>query len=330
VSPSTSLRVNSAKDLKRRYRSLQIVGWIAATALLLYCLRQLDPSRLRDVLSLIRWRWIALALVANALILVSWAALWWTVTPRSERPTFRAMFEVNAMASALMNTVPFLGGHAAAIGLLVRKAGLKPQSALSVMALDQLGEGMAKVAIFSVVVIAAPIPDWMRLGIATACIAVAALLIALLLAAHGHAHLAPREGDRGFFARARTVLSDWASRLETLRSTRLSIAALAFALGTKVLEFAGLLAAQHALGVTISLGDTALVLASVVLGSMIPVAPGNVGTYEAGAFLAYRHLGVDPATASALALVSHICFLIPSIGIGYLVGSRALIATEAS
>src|SRR5205814_9242830 len=107
-----------------------------------------------------------------------------------ERSSFRVMFEVNAIASALMNTVPFLGGHAAAIGLLIRKARLSTPSAMSVMALDQLGEGMAKLAIFAVVAIAAPIPDWMRVGVATACIAVGALLITLLLAAHGHAHLA--------------------------------------------------------------------------------------------------------------------------------------------
>src|SRR4051812_14512364 len=144
----------------RARRILQLLGWLVATALLIYCIRQLDPARIREVLGLVRWQWIALALAANAFILLSWAALWWTVAPRAERPPFRAMFEVNAIASALMNTVPFLGGHAAALGLLVTRAGLKKQSALSVMALDQLGEGLAKIAIFSVVVIVAPIPDW--------------------------------------------------------------------------------------------------------------------------------------------------------------------------
>jgi hypothetical protein len=73
--------------------------------------------------------------------------------------------------------------------------------------------------------------------------------------------------------------------------------------------------------VSLSIGSTALVLAAVVLGSILPVAPGNVGTYEAGAFLAYRHLGVDPAMATILAIASHACFMIPSVGIGYLVGS---------
>jgi uncharacterized membrane protein YbhN (UPF0104 family) len=98
-----------------------------------------------------------------------------------------------------------------------------------------------------------------------------------------------------FMGRMRVLAAMWAERMETLRSVRQSLVALAFALGTKLAEGAGLLAVQYAFGVHLSIGSTALVLASVILGSIIPVTPGNVGTYEAGAFLAYRHLGIDPA-----------------------------------
>jgi len=92
--------------------------------------------------------------------------LWWTVSPREERPKYATMFEINSIASALMNTLPLLGGHAAALALLVKRGGMTQHGALSVMALDQLGEGLAKVTIFVVVAVSAPIPDWMRVGIA--------------------------------------------------------------------------------------------------------------------------------------------------------------------
>jgi uncharacterized membrane protein YbhN (UPF0104 family) len=93
------------------------------------------------------------------------------------------------------------------------------------------------------------------------------------------------------------------------------------AIATKVAEGGGLLALQHAFGVQLSIGATSLVLAAVILGSMLPVAPGNVGTYEAAAFLAYSHLGIEPGTATMLAIAGHLCFLIPSVGVGYGVGS---------
>jgi uncharacterized membrane protein YbhN (UPF0104 family) len=198
-----------------------------------------------------------------------------------------------------------------------------------VMALDQLGEGLAKVSIFLVVALAAPIPGWMRIGVATVSAAVAGLLLALVIAAHGHARLKPPEGGRlSLIARGRLFAAHWAERMETLRSVKRSLLALLLAIGTKAAEFAGLLAVQHAFGVELSIGSTALVLAAVVLGSILPLAPGNVGTYEAAAIVAYRHLGVDPSMATILAVASHVCFMIPSIGIGYLLGSWKWLKVE--
>ena len=309
----------------RLRRGLQVAGWIVATALIVFCLRESNGAQAREIFRLVQWRWIVVALIANALILVSWTALWCTVAPSGERVSFRTMFEINAITSALMNTVPFLGGHAAAVLLLIKRGGMTQHGALSVMALDQLGEGMSKVAIFAVVAAFAPIPAWMRAGIATICLAVLVLLLSLVVAAHGHAWIRGRDdANKGLVGRGRRYLGEWASRMETLRSARQSALALVFAVGTKATEGVAILAVQYALGVQLSIGATALVLAGVVLGSILPVAPGNIGTYETGAFLAYRHLGVEPAMATILAVALHICFLIPSVGIGYVIGSWKL------
>jgi uncharacterized membrane protein YbhN (UPF0104 family) len=51
---------------------------------------------------------------------------------------------------------------------------------------------------------------------------------------------------------------------------------------------------------------------------MIPIAPGNLGTFEASAFVAYRYLGLPADQALSLAIVQHVCFMVPSVGIGYL------------
>jgi uncharacterized membrane protein YbhN (UPF0104 family) len=303
-------------------RSIAVLGWLGATALLLYFANRVDRAQLSAAMSMVSWSWIAVAVAANAMILLSWAALWWSVSPNAERPRYATMFEVNAMASALMNTMPFLGGHAAAVVLMVKRAGMSRPGALSVMALDQLGEGLAKISIFLVVAIAAPIPGWMRIGVATVSAAVGGLLLALVIAAHGHARIRPPEGARlTLLGRGRHLAAHWAERMETLRSAKRSFVGLSFAIGTKVAEGAGLLAVQHAFGVDLSIGSTALVLAAVVLASILPIAPGNVGTYEAGAIVAYRHLGLDPSMATILAVASHVCFMIPSVGIGYLLGS---------
>ena len=72
-----------------------------------------------------------------------------------------------------------------------------------------------------------------------------------------------------------------------------------------------------------------MVLAAVVLGTMLPVAPGNLGTYEASVFVTYRYLGVSPEQALALAIAQHVAFMLPAVGIGYLFVSAQALARSA-
>jgi uncharacterized membrane protein YbhN (UPF0104 family) len=56
----------------------------------------------------------------------------------------------------------------------------------------------------------------------------------------------------------------------------------------------------------------------VSLATMVPLAPANLGLYEAAVFAAYRFLGLDSEPALGLALCQHACFLLAMIGPGYL------------
>ena len=290
--------------MKRRLTWL--AAWIVATTLLVLCARTIEWTRAADVLVTAHFGWLAVALLFNTAILVCWAAFWGALRPRAEAPVgYRRMFEIVATASSLMNTVPFGGGHASSVVLLMRRGDTSQRGALSVLALDQLGEGITKVSIFLLVAALLPLPTWMRAGVTTASLAVAAWFIVLIVA------------------------SRWARELEILKDWRRSATALACVVAMKGVELLAIAAVQQAFGVHIGAGGTLLVLAAVVLGTMLPLAPGNLGTYEASAFLAYRYLGVSPEQALTLAIVQHVCFMLPSVGIGYLFVSAHTLSRSA-
>lgn len=277
-----------------RHRAALVLAWVVATVLLFICARSIDWMRALEVAVTARPGWLALSVIANAAILVAWALFWRTLVPRSEgQASYTRMFEVVSVASALMNTVPFGGGHASSVVLLARRAGTSNKGALSVLALDQLGEGIAKVLAFLLVALIVPLPSWMRASITTVSLAVGAWFIALMIA------------------------SRWATGLEVLKDLRRSALAIGCVLAMKAAEIAGIVAVQHAFGINMSFGGTLLVFAALVLATMLPVAPANLGTYEASAFVAYRYLGLSPEHALGLAVVQHICFLIPTAGLGY-------------
>ena len=294
-------------DLTPGRRRAAVVGaWLLATALLAVCARSIDWSHAAEILAAAHPAWIAIAILLNASIVPLMGAFWMALRPRSEPAvSFRRAFEIAATAIALMNTIPFGAGHASIVVLWIRRGNTSQRGALSILALDQLGEGIAKVGLFLVVALVAPMPTWMRAGVTSV-----ALLVAILFA-------------------VLVVASRWATELRIDRTWTRACAGLGFVIGTKVAEALAIVAVQRAFGVDVSAGGTLLVLAAVILGSIIPVTPSNAGTYEAAAFLAYRHLGLPPEQALSLALVQHMCFVLPSVGIGYLFMSAQTFARSA-
>src|SRR5690348_6827244 len=165
-------------------RRLAWIGaWLLATALLVVCARTASWTRALEVISTARMSWLILAVLFNGAILTCWAAFWRLIRPDGESPVaYGRMFEIVATASSLMNTVPFGGGHASSIVLLMRRGGTTQRGALSTLALDQLGEGIVKVSLFVLVALLLPLPTWMRAGVTTASLVVAAWFIALMVA----------------------------------------------------------------------------------------------------------------------------------------------------
>jgi hypothetical protein len=178
--------------------------------------------------------------------------------------------------------------------------------AVSVMALDQLCEGLAKLALLLLALAGSPLPAGLRIA-AWAMTGGVLTLLAVLVLLHRLHH------------RLDHMLTRWARHLEALRNPRALAGGLAFSALMKAAEGAGIFAVQHSLGVHLPLATLPLVLVTVSVATMVPVAPGNFGVYEAAAFLAYRSLGLEPDQALALAFIQHLCFFAALVGPGYAV-----------
>lgn len=305
-----------------RQRALfTLLAWAVLTAFVVLAFRSIEWAEAFDALRRVRGGWMLLAVALNAAILFAWAVLWRLLVPRRQPVSYWRMLEVTAMASAAMNSLPALAGHATGVALLEGHAGVGRAAALSVVALDQLGEGLAKVAMFLLIGMLVPMPDWIRPGFLAGAAAVLAFFAGLLWAAHRHKDGDPDERPRSdaTMDRLRAFAARWARGLEALRSWRLSLGAFGVVLLMKLAEGLGIVAAQHAFGVEISAATTVLVLGSLSLATMVPLTPGNVGTYEASVFLAYRYMGVPAEQALPLAIVQHVAFLVPAVGIGYVI-----------
>lgn len=296
-----------------------MVVWIALTTALVVVVRTLPWRSAWQQIAQVRVMWLWGAIAANVGILALWSAEWRLLAPGALRVSYARTFEVVTAMAAVLNSVPFFAGEATGVALLVERAGLSRGAALSVLAMDQLLSGMSKLMVLGVAALVVPLPSWLRAGILTLIVGVTALLGILASMAHGwermHARVsAGATALRRFLARVVAL----GAHLDAMRETRRTWRIGALAVAKKTAELLAILAVQAAFGLAPSFAMGILVLASLCVATIAPIAPANVGVYEAAVFAAYRYMGVAPETALGLALVQHLCFLLPMLSTGYI------------
>lgn len=291
------------------------VAMVVLGALLVVAIRRFDLSHVLETLATAQPVWVALSIACYLAILPLWALEWCLLAPRDGRPMFLRMLGVIAMTSSVLNTTPMLVGEAAAVVFLVTRAGIARAAALSVLAMDQLVLGIAKVSVLVLATWLLVLPLWMERGMRALSVLVALLLVALLVVAWGERTVT--RVARRLPERAGHALHAVASALAPLRSPWRGGSALALALLKKLAEILAILCIQRAFGVVLPVSSAILVLAALNLATLIPVVPGNVGVYEAVTVLAYGYMGLDAERALGMALVQHACYFMALALPGY-------------
>ncbi|KMP11657.1 hypothetical protein UZ36_03745 [Candidatus Nitromaritima sp. SCGC AAA799-C22] len=304
----------------RKRKFLLFLAWSFATGLLYLCFREIEFARAWEGIKQAHPLWLLLGIAGHFSIFWFWSRQWILFLPAAFNVSFMRMFEINALMSTAMNTLPFPGGHALGVVLLAKRERVGHAAALSVMSLDQLAEGIAKLTALLIVAWLTPLPPLMKQGIIGLVGVVFCFLLVLLYFAHRFRDIEPADPDHHRSRKEKFVhfVSHWGHHLEGLRDGRTFIIGVILAYGMKIGEAAAIWGVQKSFGLDLPVWSVLLILAALNLTTMVPLAPGNLGVYEATVFFIYKYLGVSPEQALGLALVQHLCFLLPLAGTGYI------------
>jgi uncharacterized protein (TIRG00374 family) len=291
--------------------------WMLLTAALYVAGRDLPWGSALSALASVSPALVALAVALNLAILPLWMMEWMLLQPRQTPLRAPQMFEIVTVTASVHNVVPFLAGEAAALGLLIN-AGVQRGVAISVMAMDQLLVGIAKLAVLSIAALTAPIPVWLKAGVLSLVAGVAALFLVMLLLAHFGTVISAQLREKQTRGRELVArLTGLGAHLSALREPWLAVRVIALALAKKALELSAIVAIQAAFGLEPSFPAAILVLAALAVTTSLPVAPANLGVYEATVYATYRYLGIGSDAALGVAIVQHLAFLLPMIATGY-------------
>jgi len=303
-------------------RAPYIVGWVVLTGLVIATARRVDWTLALSATLEAKPLPLIIAVLLNAMILVFATAQWLLFLPQGVSVAKSKMFEIMALTSTVSNSGPVGGGAAVGLHLLATHGGVGHSVGLSVLLLDQLVEGLAKMAIVLLAIAAVPIGLEYRTVGATIILGVPILLLALTITAHRRRILASlSERTTGFWGWILRTLNRVADNLEALRQPKKLSVTVVLALLQKLVEALAIASVLMAFGISTPWWGVLAVLVAVNLSTVVSVTPANLGVYEGAAFLVYRALGVGSDTAVALAIVQHVVYLIPLAGIGWIISS---------
>ena len=299
-----------------------IVSWLLLTALIVATIGRVDWTLAIAAIAKAKPLPLILAVLFNAMILVFATAQWLLFLPEGVSVARSKMFKIMAIMSTVANSGPAGGGAAVGVHLLARQEGVGHSVGLSVLLLDQLVEGLVKVAIVLLAIVVVPIGLEYKAVSATILIGVPTLFFVLTVIAHRRSALESiSERTTGFLGWLLTKLNLVAANLEALRRPKKLSLTVVLGLLQKLVAALAITCILLAFGVVTPWWGILAVLVAVNLSTVVSVTPANLGVFEGAAFLVYTSLGISSDTAVALAIVQHAAYLIPLAGIGWIISS---------
>jgi uncharacterized membrane protein YbhN (UPF0104 family) len=307
------------RSVDPRRQFARVVRAILATAvtggLLWFCFRQVDAERLLATLASANLPWLASAIACVLFLLPITAYEWRLLLPAVGRIRLLAILQTVAQMVAVQNSVHHFAGHALAIVRLGQSTIVTRTQAVSLLTLDQLAEGCARLTFYAMVAFLVKLPTWAETAVRSIGTGVLCMTAVLVLCAWRlRRKLSPvSPAPRTRRERVLRHLFVWLENLHALRNPQLLVAAVALAWLKKIVRAAAIFCVQTSLGISLAPAETLVVVMAVELGTTVSVSPGNLGVFEASAVLAYEFLGVDASNALALALTYHAVYAFGSI-----------------
>ena len=283
------------------------LGYLVSVACLVWVYRGFDWRQEFQRLSVLDWRWLAVAVVADISVYISQGWRWrMLLKPVGEVSLVRS---VQAIYVGLFTNevLPLRGGELVRSYLQAHWSAIPFSVVLSSAVVERVIDGVWLVLFTIVSTSIVPLPRYLVEGtrVLAGLLAGLAFLLAVAVFQKGHAHAA-------------VAKSRWAEKLwhvvnalhDMGRSRSFYLAFLAsFAyLGLQLIPIHALMLAY---GLDLHWSAALVTLVILRLGTLLPQAPGNVGSFQFFAVVALRLFGVERPEATGFATLLFFVVTVP-------------------
>jgi glycosyltransferase 2 family protein len=300
---------------------LAILGWCISAAGLWYVLTRTNLSAFKQDLAEVNWVLIVAAVVVQVVPKVLEAVRWQSLLhPFSARfwRLLRAIY-IGCLCSTIL---PLSAGELVRATLVTEDTGATVPEILSTEAVERVVDAVAVALVTWFALRGVVLPRNLLIGqivLAVAAIAlVAAFVVIVIRRADLIARLTRWRASNRLSAGVRSAGLEFVQTIDRVRSRSIQLTAVA-CVGTAAVNIATYWLLLRAYHLPLSGAQAAALFAIVTIGTLLPGAPGHVGSWQFFCVVGLELFGVSSGQATGFSLVGWAVFTIPPMLIGVVV-----------
>ncbi len=293
------------------------VGIAISLAAIWILSRTVDVPRALDVLRTANPAWIGLMLATVFIDVAARGGRWRALLQPIKRLPYRRVLGYTYLGYLANNVLPARLGELVRSHALGEGEGISRPTVLGTVVVERIVDTIIVVGLAAVAVVMLQVGGWMATAVTLGAGFVGLLILGLVVATVSHR--LPGADRVTTFAEGYPRVLELARRLRdglSVASRPGTLArALVFSTAAWAASIATFVAGGQALGIDLTIAQGALLSSGVALATIVPSAPGYVGTFELTAVEIAKIFGADPNAAFAMALLVHAMILgVTSIG----------------
>jgi uncharacterized protein (TIRG00374 family) len=299
-------------------------GTLIGLLLLAYCVKDIRASELKLLLERVNAWYLAAAFVLATLFVVLKALRWKLVVSQHKRVPVKRVVTLYSVGQVLGIVMPALTGQVGRVVWFSRKEGLRKAYVFSTLVMEILFDAISLIVFMFFASLAFAFPERYRyLSFVVAGITVGAIIL-LYLVLHFKAHLEEisrnsfRDRWPGLYITSKKFIRSFAKGIELLRSSQEMAGTLFLSLASWTTHMLVIWFLFKSFGFALPLATAAVVMIVNTIILLVPITPGNAGTFEVAVSTSLAAFSVGRSDAVLFALALHLMDLLPSFGFGYL------------
>lgn len=306
------------------FKKKQFWGVLVAVLLLAYCFKDVRPEHLRSLSHRLDVTSIIPAIVFSFLFILVKALRWRLMVSQQRKIRVGRVITLYSAGQILNIVMPALTGQVGRLFLFARSEGLRKTFIFSTIVLEILFDAISLIIVLVLTSLAFVFPaEYRSAGYVISGIVIAVLILLYVFLHYQHSleeFGRSRLRDRwpGVYIGLKKFIRSFTQGIKLLRSSQHFFGSLFYSI---VLWVAHVLAIYYLLmsfGLDLPIVAAASVMIINTLALMIPITPGNAGTFEVAVSTSLAAFSVGRADAVLFALALHLLDLLPIGVLGFI------------